>query len=120
MLVRTPCHLTPQVAPVTNLAPGSCYLLLGEPDIIRPESSGRSHHEAPVADSGRGSSPRFWRGFRGIGAATRGTPELLTGEPRTDPQHPRICPQTLSLSVNPEVTGLTAREPNRPRGISGC
>ena len=91
-----------------------------EPDIIRPESSGHIHDEAPVAAGGRGFLAPLWRGFRGSWVLLRGTPDLLTREPGTHPQQPRICPQTLSLFVNPGVVGLTAKETNRRRGISGC
>ena len=79
LLVRAHRHLIPQVDPVSNLTSGSCYLLLGEPDIIRPESSGRLHHEAPVAESGRGFVAPIWRGFQGISALSYGPPGLLTG-----------------------------------------
>ncbi len=73
----------------------------GEPELIRPESSGLIDDAAPVAASGRGFVAPIWRGFRGIGALRRGPPDLLTRESKIDPVTPRIGPQTLSLSVNP-------------------
>ena len=45
-------------------------------------------------------------GLRGIWTDPQKPSGLLTRESETDPQHPRICPQSLWLSVKPGGGGL--------------
>ena len=63
----------------------------GEPDIIRPESSGRLNYEAPVADGGRGFVAPGWRcGNEGLIDPNPANCSMLWTIPLTVPRSPQM------------------------------